>query len=139
MIPWIGNFAEDETVYHYFNTFSSDDPAASVTITNLADADLKVHKDGSTTQATTDGATISIDFDSITGTHLVTIDTSADAYYVTGSDYMVRMEGTTVDGGTINAALFTFSIENRYNSVNIKSINGADVTGDGDATPWDAA
>ena len=116
MIPYIGDFTEDDTVYHYFNTFSSDDPAASVTITNLVDADLKVHKDGNTTQAVTDGATISIDFDTITGTHLVTIDTSADAFYVTGSDYMVRMEGTTVDGGTINAALFTFSIQNRYSA-----------------------
>jgi len=116
MIPYIGDFAEDETVYHYFNTFDSNDPSASVTITNLVDADLKVHKDGGTTQATVDGATISIDFDTITGTHLVTIDTSADAFYATGSDYMVRMEGTTVDAGTINAALFTFSIQNRYSA-----------------------
>jgi hypothetical protein len=116
MIPYVGDFAEDETIYHYFNTFSSDDPSASVTITNLVDADLKVHKDGGTTEATTDGATITIDFDTVTGTHLVTIDSSADAFYATGSDYMVRMEGTTVDGGTINAALFTFSIENRYSA-----------------------
>ena len=128
MIPYIGDFAEDATVYHYFNTFDSNDPSASVTITNLVDADLKVHKDGSTTQATTDGATISIDFDSITGSHLVTIDTSADAYYVTGSDYMVRMEGTTVDGATINAALFTFSIENRFNDVNVASIAANAIT-----------
>jgi len=116
MVPYIGDFAEDETVYHYFNTFDSNDPSASVTITNLVDADLKVHKDGSTTQIVTDGATVSIDFDSITGTHLVTIDTSVDAAYATGSDYMVRMEGTTVDGATINAALFTFSIQNRYSA-----------------------
>ena len=113
MIPYIGDFKEDEEIYHYFNTFDSNDPAASVTITNLVDADLKVHKDGSVTEATTDGATIAIDFDTITGTHKVTIATNADAFYVTGADYMVRMEGTTVDAGTINAALFTFSIENR--------------------------
>src|SRR5210317_871254 len=102
MIPYVGDFAEDETVYHYFNTFDSNDPSASVTITNLVDADLKVHKDGNTTEAVTDGASITIDFDSVTGTHLVTINTAADACYVTGSDYMVRMEGTTVDAGTIN-------------------------------------
>ncbi len=128
MIPYIGDFAEDETLYHYFNTFSSDDPSASVTITDLVDADLKVHKDGSTTEATTDGATISIDFDSITGSHLVTIDTSADAFYATGSDYMVRMEGTTIDSGTVNAALFTFSIENRYNDVNVVTVSGTTQT-----------
>ena len=37
---YLGDFAEDSTVYIPFNTFSSDDPAASVTITNLADADI---------------------------------------------------------------------------------------------------
>ncbi len=113
-IPYIGDFAEDEEIYHYFNTFDSNDPAASVTITNLASTDLYVHKDGVDSTETTVGATVDIDFDTQTGIHKVTVDTSADVFYATGSDYMVRMEGTTVDGATINAALFTFSIENRY-------------------------
>jgi len=116
MIPYLGDYTEDQTVYVPLNTFSSDDPSASVTITNLADADIKVHKDGSTTQIVTDGATVAIDFDSITGNHLVTIDTSVDAAYATGSDYHVRMEGTTVDGGTINAWIAHFSIQNRYSA-----------------------
>jgi len=128
MIPYIGDFAEDATVYHYFNTFDSNDPSNSVTITNLASTDLHVHKDGSTTQAT-GGETITLDFDSITGTHLVTIDTSSEAYYAIGSDYMVRMEGTTIDGGTVNAALFTFSIENRYNAAADDLANGTDGLG----------
>ncbi len=114
MIPYIGDFAEDATVYHYFNTFDSNDPSESVTITQLIDSDLKVHKDGGTTEIATDGATITINFDSRTGVHLVTIDTSAHADYSTGSDYVVLMEGTDIDSGTVNAALFTFSIENRY-------------------------
>ena len=125
MIPYIGDFAEDATVYHYFNTFDSNDPSNSVTITNLASTDLHVHKDGSATQATA-GETITLDFDSITGTHLVTIDTSSEAYYAIGSDYMVRMEGTTIDGGTVNAALFTFSIENRYNAAADDLANATD-------------
>jgi len=115
-VPYFGDFDEDATVYIPFNTFSSNDPAASVTITNLADADLNVHKDGSTTQIVTDGATIAINFDAITGNHLATIDTSAHADYSTGSDYIVRMEGTTVDAGTINAWIGSFSIENRHNA-----------------------
>ena len=123
-VPYFGDFAEDATVYIPFNTFSSDDPQASVTITNLADADLNVHKDGGTTQIATDGATIAIDYDTITGNHLATIDTSASADYSTGSDYMVRMEGTTVDGATINAWIGTFSIENRFNEVDVVSLAG---------------
>jgi hypothetical protein len=52
MVPYLGDFAEDATVYIPFNTFDSNDPSASVTITNLADADIKVHKDGSGREVT---------------------------------------------------------------------------------------
>ncbi|MBL4651283.1 MAG: hypothetical protein JKY53_00250 [Flavobacteriales bacterium] len=116
MSQYFGDFSEDQTLYIPFNTFDSNDPSASVTITNLADADIKVHKDGSATQIVTDGATIAIDFDSITGNHLITVDTSAHADYSTGSDYLVRIEGTTVDGATINAWVGSFSIENRHSA-----------------------
>ena len=53
MVPYYGDFAEDDTVNIPFNTFSSDDPSASVTITNLADGDLinlKYHFSRSTTR-----------------------------------------------------------------------------------------
>ena len=128
-IPYIGDFAEDATVYHYFNTFSSNDPAASVTITDLLLTDLFVYKDGSVTDIVTDGATVAIDFDSRTGIHLITIDTSVHADYSIGSDYMVSMVGTTVDAGTVTAALFTFSIENRYNAAADDLANGTDGLG----------
>ena len=111
MISYFGDFAEDDTVLIPFNTFDSNDPSASVTVTDLVDADIKVHKDGGTTQIATDGATVAIDYDSITGNHLVTIDTSAHSDYATGSEYAVRVEGVTVDGGTLNAWIGAFSIE----------------------------
>ena len=66
MTEYIGDFAEDATVYHYFNTFDSNDPAASVTMTTLIDSDLYVYKDGNTTEAVTDGATVAVNFDSRT-------------------------------------------------------------------------
>ena len=125
---YLGDFAEDATVYIPFNTFTSNDPSASATITNLADADIKVHKDGSVTQIVTDGATVAIDFDTITGNHLITIDTSVHADYAIGSDYMVRIEGTTVDAGTINAWIGSFSIENRFKDVNVVSVGGTTQT-----------
>jgi len=133
---YLGDFPEDATVYIPFNTFSSDDPSASVTITNLADADIKVHKDGNAVEATTDGATVSIDFDTVTGNHLVTIDTSVDAFYAVGSDYMVRIEGTTVDGATINAWVGIFSIENRHygNDVSAAEVNAQCDTAIADAS-----
>ena len=114
MSNYQGDFLEDATVYIPFNTFSSNDPQASVTITNLVAGDIKVHKDAGLTQIATDGATIAIDYDGITGNHMITIDTSVHADYSKGSDYQVRIEGTTVDAGTINAFIGSFSIENRY-------------------------
>lgn len=110
-VPYYGDFAEDDTVLIPFNTFSSDDPSASVTMTTLIDSDIKVHKDGSTDEIATDGASVAINFDSRTGAHLITIDTSADAAYSTGSEYAVMIEGATVDGGNVTAWVGSFSIE----------------------------
>ncbi len=112
---YFGDFAADETVYITFNTFDSD--GASVTVTNLATTDIHLHKDGGTTQRATDaGYTLSIDFDGITGNHIIAIDLSdntSTGWYTTATDYQVRVEGITVDSQTINAWIGSFSIENR--------------------------
>jgi len=113
-VPYLGDFAEDATVYMPFNTFDSENPSVSVTITNLAAGDINVHKDGATAEIVTDGATVAIDYDGNTGQHLITIDTSAHADYSTGSDYLVEVVGTTIDAATVNAWIGQFSIENRY-------------------------
>ena len=114
-VPYYGDFAEDDTVDIPFNTFTSDDPSASSTITNFINTDVHIHKDGGTTQRNNAaGITVSVDFDGITGNHLVQIDTSDNTvadFWVTGSEYQVRIEGTTVDGATINAWIGAFSIE----------------------------
>lgn len=114
MVSFFGDYDTTETVVIPFNTFTSDDPSASATITNLAAGDVEIHKDGSTTQRASDnGVTVTIDFDSVTGNHIVSIDLSdnSDAgFYAAGSRYQVRVEGTTVDGATINAWIGAFSI-----------------------------
>ena len=110
MVAYYGDFAEDDTVNIPFNTFDSNDPSNSVTATDLIASDIYVHKDGSATAITTDGATIDIDAPGV-GAHMITIDTSVDAAYATGSEYSVRVDGVTVDGGTVNAWVGSFSIE----------------------------
>jgi len=114
-VPYYGDFAEDDTVNIPFNTFTSDDPSASCTITNFINTDVHIHKDAGLTQRNNAaGITVSVDFDGITGNHMVVIDTSDDTvagFWVTGSEYQVRIEGTTVDGATINAWIGSFSIE----------------------------
>ena len=114
----IGDITEDSTVYIPFNTFDAN--GASVTVTNLANTDVHIHKDGGLTQRNNAaGITMSIDYDGITGNHLVTIDTSDDTvagFWVTGSDYTVRLEGITVASQTLNVWIGLFSIENRIAS-----------------------
>lgn len=115
MVPYYGDFPVNATVYIPINTFDSNDPCASVTATNLANTDVHIHKDGGTTQRNNAaGITMAIDYDSITGNHLLTIDTSdttvAD-FYQAGHEYQVRVEGVTVDAATINAWVGCFSIE----------------------------
>lgn len=111
MSKYYGNILEDDTIELTFNTFNSS--GASVTVTTFASTDVHVHKDGGLTQ-TNAGVTIDIDFDAIVGNHMIFIDTSADAFYATGSNYEVRVEGITVDSQTINAFIGSFSIENRF-------------------------
>ena len=118
---YLGDFAEDATVYLMFNTFTSDDPSASSTITNFINTDVHIHKDNGLAQRNNAaGITVSVDFDAITGSHMIAIDTSDNTvagFWVTGSDYFVRIEGTTVDAATLNVVVGQFSIENRYNPV----------------------
>ena len=123
-----GDYLEDATVYIMFNTFTSNDPSASATITDFINTDVHIHKDDGLVQRNNAaGITVSTDFDSITGSHQIKIDTSDDtvaAFWVTGSDYFVRIEGTTVDAGTINAVVGHFSIENRFSEVDVTKILG---------------
>jgi hypothetical protein len=118
MIPYLGDFVEDDVVYIMFNTFTSDDPSASSTITNFVSTDVHIHKDDGLTQRNNAaGITVSVNFDGITGSHLIKIDTNDNTvagFWVTGHDYFVRIEGTTVDAATINAVVGHFSIQNRY-------------------------
>ena len=110
-----GDFVAGATVPIPFNTFDSN--GASVTVTDLVAGDVHIHKDAGTAERTSaNGVTASIDFDGITGNHLITIDTSDDTdagFYAPGSDYAVRLEGITVNGQTLNAWIGMFSVENR--------------------------
>ena len=115
---YVGDYTAGSIVYIYFNTFTSNDPAASSTMTNFVDTDVHIHKNDDLTQRNdTAGVAIDIDVDGITGGHFISIDTADNTiadFFVVGADYNVRIEGTTVDGGTINAFVGAFSLENRH-------------------------
>jgi len=109
-----GDFQGTETVVIPFNAFSSDDPSTSVTVTNLANTDVVIYKDGSITQrSSASGVAVVIDVDSVTGRHWITIDLSdnTDAgFYSAGSTYLVGADGITVDSATLNPFFGGFSI-----------------------------
>lgn len=113
---YVGDFAADETVYLNFASYDSN--GASVTLTGLATSDIEVYKNGSTTQRSSDaGYTVSTDFDTITGIHAISIDTSnnTDAgFFAAGNDYVVIVSSVTIDSQTVSFVAGSFSIENRF-------------------------
>jgi hypothetical protein len=110
----LGTVRPGSKVWIPVNTFDSNDPSASVTATDWANTDCHVHKDGGTTQrASSAGETLSINFDTITGNHLLEIDLADNTtanFYEAGSTYHVRIEGVTVDAAAINAWIGMFRI-----------------------------
>lgn len=109
MSSYLGDFRTGKTVRKMFNT----NAVAGESITIATNGTVQVYKDGGTTQSTT-GVTFTEDFDSLTGVHLVAIDTSADGtFYSAGSDFEAVLAGATIDGKAVNAPLFSFSLENR--------------------------
>lgn len=109
MSAYLGDFRIGKTVRKMWNS----NAIAGESITRATNGTVSVYKDGGTTQSTT-GVTDTEDFDSLTGVHLVAVDTSADGtFYSAGSDFEVVLSAATIDGKTINATLFSFSLENR--------------------------
>jgi hypothetical protein len=109
MSSYVGDFRIGKTIRKMWNS----NAVAGESITRATNGTISVYKDGGTTQSTT-GVTDTEDFDGLTGVHLVAIDTSADGtFYSAGSDFEVVLSGATIDGKSINATLFSFSLENR--------------------------
>lgn len=89
-----GNYAPGATLYFEFNTQKADGTPITLASTPV----ISVHKDGNTTESTA-GVTLTVDFDSRAGSHLVTINTAADGtFYSAGSHFSVLITTGTVDG-----------------------------------------
>lgn len=114
----LGTVKPGETIYIPFNTFDSNDPSASVTISGFAATDIEVYKDGGTTQRASDSGytlldTDGIDFDGTTGIHGISIDLSDNTtanFYEAGSRYFVVIGPITVDAATVNFLAAVFKI-----------------------------
>jgi len=106
---YLGDYANNATIDVKWST--NDKNGAS--ITRATDGQVRVYKGNSMVQ-TTAGITNTEDADSLTGIHHCRI-VLTDAFYETGQDYSVVLQGATIDGESVNAVIAHFSIENRYN------------------------
>lgn len=116
---YLGDFATGKTIPIHFTTH--DDTGAPVAPSSaLAAADFRIYKNGSATERSSPaGVTVTSPFDSTTGRHLISIDTSdnTDAgFYAAGNDYRVELNTAKTIGGVSQSGVVvgTFSIQNRY-------------------------
>ena len=129
MSVYLGDFRTGKTVRKMWNT----NAVAGESITRAANGTISVYKGGGTTQSTA-GVIDTEDFDSLTGVHLVAIDTSADGmFYSAGSDFEVVLSAATIDGKAINATLFSFSLENRSGLMPTTDGRKLDISAGGEA------
>lgn len=114
----------------HFKLNSIDTGNALITLSGGA---IAVYKDANTTESTA-GATLTSNFDTRTGLHHVTIDTSADgAFYSAGSDFFVILTAGTVDGvPQANMQIGHFSLQNRADKAftRLGAPTGASVSAD---------
>lgn len=112
----LGDVAVDSVLYVPFSTYNSS--GASVTISGFVVGDIKIYKDGGTTQrSSTNGYTLldtdGIDFAGITGIHGFSInlaDNTDAGFYAAGSSYFIVVNAITVDGQTVNF-VYHFTIQ----------------------------
>ena len=111
----LGNRLEDATIDFTFHAVST----AAVPTTLAGTPVVSVYKANGITQSTA-GVTLTVDFDGVTGLNHVRIDLSADVFYAISNDYSVVITTGTVDSvSVVGATVATFSIENRFNEVNV--------------------
>jgi len=109
----------DSSIVKMFHTFDSNDPAASVAIAAFVLADIKIYKDGGTTQRTSTSGIVlldtdGIDFDGQVGIGGYSIDLSDNddvGFYAADSSYSVVIGPVTVDAAVINWVSYEFTIE----------------------------
>lgn len=109
-MKYLGDVPLSSVVRGFFNTRKAD----GTPITLGGTPSLSVYKSNSTTQTTT-GVSLTVDFDSLTGLHFFTIDTSSDGtFYSTATDFRVVITTGTVDSiSVVGVEVACFSVENR--------------------------
>lgn len=139
---YLGNIPAGIVLYVPFDTFNA--AGASVTMTGLATTDIKIYKNGGTTErASQAGYTLldtdGIDFDGITGIHGFSIDLADNTtagFFSVGGFYWIVIDTVTVDSQVIKFIAASFRIVQAEATAGYPSVNAALV---GNASPETAA
>ncbi len=135
----LGNIPAGITLPIPFATYDAN--GGSLTMSGLAVGDIKIYKDGSTTErASTAGYTLldtdGIDFDGVTGLHGFSIDLSDNTtanFYAAGSFYWVVVSTITVNGQTVTLIPATFRLVAAENLSGTPVADMTRISGDGTA------
>lgn len=112
-----GTVRPGSTLYFYAASYAASTGASSA-MTGLATSDIKVYKNGGTTErASASGYTLldtdGLDFDGVTGLNGFSIDLADNTtagFWTAGSDYTVVVSTVTVDSQTVSYIAGTFRI-----------------------------
>ena len=113
---WLGDYIEDFTAVVCMFTTHASTGAPVAPASAFEAADVKIYKNGNAAEKTTsNGVTMTSPFDSITGLHCVTIDTSNDTgdggFWVAGAVYtLVLSPDETVDSVAVAKVIGQFGI-----------------------------
>jgi len=114
---WIGDYTEDYTAVVCMFTTHASTGAPVAPSSAFEAADVKIYKNGNAAEkTTTNGVTMTSPFDSVTGLHCVTIDTSNDTgdggFWVAGAVYtLVLSPDETVDSVAVAKVIGQFGIK----------------------------
>jgi len=104
---YLGDLTVDATVTFHWNT----NEATGASVTRATNGTVKLIRDDN--QDCTAGAITDSEDSPDVGIHKCAVDTSGNVNCIAGYDYTVWLDGATIDGEVVNAALASFSIENR--------------------------
>src|SRR5262245_32478094 len=115
---WLGDFTEDFTAVTCMFTTHASTGAPVAPLSAFEANDVKIYKNGNAAEkTTTNGVTMTSPFDSITGLHCLTIDTSNDTgdsgFWVAGAVYTLVLspDTETVDSVAVAKVIGQFGIE----------------------------
>ncbi len=136
----LGTVPANTTLYIPFATYDGA-TGASESCSGLAVTDIKIYKNGSTTQRASDAGyalldTDGMDFDEITGINGFSIDLSnnTDAgFYAVGSWYWVVVSSITADAQTVNFIAAVFRIGPAEGTAGYQPVDVARISNDSDA------